>query len=453
MAGRMLILAVAMVLCPLAFVGPQVRPVAVAPRCHGAAPPHCVVHRVATALAAAGMPTTTQDLRLRFLRRLLRSQVYYMLAATMGTILLLCGSFPWRCFVFLQRRPGVMREMVEGADDSQLSAMTCLAAAAMTHWLFAIVEDWLAWRYLAVHCQEQMSVQEHQIVQSASALCWIYTAHHFLAATVFGSFLLFEELAVLCCFGAFFELPVCFTNLRDLVVTFHKELEEVSSRFPLLSASFCRSWWNLTGFLVLLGRGSALLSFAYATALWNQELQQELPTVTSFAFRFYGASFTHFGCTVAIHPVVRATFGGSRSGQPRLAPVRLSSGRFEKESALQGSHPQQPNASAGGTPSTSSSFSLTTFDESEENSKSASVVVYFVVGLLFPLLGGFNLGILLAALGYGLSYGSIVNFAKKNETLKEYSSSIDDVGLAGVKAGEYALKAYNFVAAKVNAAL
>lgn len=115
--------------------------------------------------------------------------------------------------------------------------------------------------------------------------------------------------------------------------------------------------------------------------------------------------------------------------------------------------PQLAEPKPSGTPSTSSSFSLTTFDESEENSKSASVVVYFVVGLLFPLLGGFNLGILLAALGYGLSYGSIVNFAKKNETLKEYSSSIDDVGLAGVKAGEYALKAYNFVAAKVNAAL
>ena len=40
--------------------------------------------------------------------------------------------------------------------------------------------------------------------------------------------------------------------------------------FPLFSASFCRSWWSLTGLLVLLGRGSALLSFAYATALWNQ---------------------------------------------------------------------------------------------------------------------------------------------------------------------------------------
>eukprot|EP00435_Cladocopium_sp_Y103_P042262 s2379_g11.t1 len=99
--------------------------------------------------------------------------------------------------------------------------------------------------------------------------------------------------------------------------------------------------------------------------------------------------------------------------------------------------PQLAEPKPSGTPSTSSgSFSLSTFDESEENSKSASVVFYFVFGLLFPFLGGFNFGILMAALGYGLSYGSIVNFAKKNETLKEYSSSIEDVGLAGVKAGE-----------------
>lgn len=52
------------------------------------------------------------------LNQTMAGQVYYMLAATMGAILLLCGSFPWRCFVFLQRRPGVMREMVEGKSDS-----------------------------------------------------------------------------------------------------------------------------------------------------------------------------------------------------------------------------------------------------------------------------------------------------------------------------------------------
>ncbi|CAK9026962.1 Uncharacterized protein SCF082_LOCUS17725 [Durusdinium trenchii] len=96
-------------------------------------------------------------------------------------------------------------------------------------------------------------------------------------------------------------------------------------------------------------------------------------------------------------------------------------------------------AEPAGKPS-KSSFSLTTFEDTEENSKSASIVFYFVLGLLFPLLGGFNLGILLAALGYGLSFGGIVGFAKKNETLKPYTSSIEDVGAAGVKAGGYALK-------------
>mmetsp|Transcript_64902 Transcript_64902/g.79412 ORF Transcript_64902/g.79412 Transcript_64902/m.79412 type:complete len:145 (+) Transcript_64902:71-505(+) len=130
----------------------------------------------------------------------------------------------------------------------------------------------------------------------------------------------------------------------------------------------------------------------------------------------------------------------------------LSPLAFVGPQAMTGSRMVQ-RAEPKGTSTPSTSFSLTTFDETDENSKSASVVVYFVFGLLFPLLGGFNFGILLAALGYGLSYGSITNFAKKNETLKEYSSSIDDVSLAGVKAGEYALKAYNFVAVKVNSAL
>lgn len=64
------------------------------------------------------------------------------------------------------------------------------------------------------------------------------------------------------------------------------------------------------------------------------------------------------------------------------------------------------------------------------------MVFYFMLGLIFPLLGGFNLGLLLAALGYGLSYGGVVSFAKKNDTLKDYSSSIEDVSVAGVKAGE-----------------
>mmetsp|Transcript_28847 Transcript_28847/g.54071 ORF Transcript_28847/g.54071 Transcript_28847/m.54071 type:complete len:149 (-) Transcript_28847:105-551(-) len=91
--------------------------------------------------------------------------------------------------------------------------------------------------------------------------------------------------------------------------------------------------------------------------------------------------------------------------------------------------------------------SISTFDESGDNVKSASVVFYFVLGLIFPLLGGFNFGLVLAALGYGLSFGALTDFAKKK--IPEYSDQIDDVAGAGLKAGEYALKSYNFVAAKV----
>lgn len=95
-----------------------------------------------------------------------------------------------------------------------------------------------------------------------------------------------------------------------------------------------------------------------------------------------------------------------------------------------------------------SSISISTFDESEQNVKSASVVFYGVLGLIFPLLGGFNLGLLFAALGYGLSFGALTDFAKKK--VPEYSEQIDDVAGAGIKAGEYALKAYNFAAVKIN---
>ena len=41
--------------------------------------------------------------------------------------------------------------------------------------------------------------------------------------------------------------------------------------FPLVSLSFCRRWWCITAMMVLLGRGSAVLSFLYATALWPQD--------------------------------------------------------------------------------------------------------------------------------------------------------------------------------------
>eukprot|EP00418_Pyrodinium_bahamense_P046489 CAMPEP_0179197740 /NCGR_PEP_ID=MMETSP0796-20121207/98340_1 /TAXON_ID=73915 /ORGANISM="Pyrodinium bahamense, Strain pbaha01" /LENGTH=213 /DNA_ID=CAMNT_0020902169 /DNA_START=34 /DNA_END=676 /DNA_ORIENTATION=+ len=100
--------------------------------------------------------------------------------------------------------------------------------------------------------------------------------------------------------------------------------------------------------------------------------------------------------------------------------------------------------------SSSSSFQLTTFEESPENTASASVVFCFVLGLVFPLLGGFNFGLLLAATGYSLTSGGIKGLLAKSESGKAYAETAEDVSGALKSAGGYALKAYNGLATQVN---
>mmetsp|Transcript_86864 Transcript_86864/g.202200 ORF Transcript_86864/g.202200 Transcript_86864/m.202200 type:complete len:144 (-) Transcript_86864:145-576(-) len=96
-----------------------------------------------------------------------------------------------------------------------------------------------------------------------------------------------------------------------------------------------------------------------------------------------------------------------------------------------------------------SSFSLPVYEETVDNKGSASVVFCFILGLVFPVFHGFTFGLLLAALGYGLWKGSLVNFAKKTEATKEYAGYVSTLGEASLTAGEYSLKAYNFVAQKL----
>eukprot|EP00933_Yihiella_yeosuensis_P022126 TRINITY_DN17427_c0_g2_i1.p1 TRINITY_DN17427_c0_g2~~TRINITY_DN17427_c0_g2_i1.p1 ORF type:complete len:159 (-),score=42.00 TRINITY_DN17427_c0_g2_i1:238-714(-) len=95
------------------------------------------------------------------------------------------------------------------------------------------------------------------------------------------------------------------------------------------------------------------------------------------------------------------------------------------------------------------SFELPTFEESSENVKSASIVFWFILGLTFPVIHGFTLGLILGAVGWGLSNGQISGFLKKSKSTEEYAGYADQVGEAGEKAGEVALKSYNFVAKKV----
>eukprot|EP00438_Fugacium_kawagutii_P025585 Skav209144 [mRNA] locus=scaffold2337:18828:30509:+ [translate_table: standard] len=98
--------------------------------------------------------------------------------------------------------------------------------------------------------------------------------------------------------------------------------------------------------------------------------------------------------------------------------------------------------------SSSSGFSLAEYPENDENVSSASIVFWFVFGLLTPLLGGFTFGLILAAVGWGLSTGGIKSFVEKSESTKQFAEYVTTMSDIGKKGGEYGLKAYNFVAKK-----
>merc|ERR1712232_934258 len=98
--------------------------------------------------------------------------------------------------------------------------------------------------------------------------------------------------------------------------------------------------------------------------------------------------------------------------------------------------------------SAATNFELPVLPEDEENNKSASIVFCFILGLVFPVLHGFTFGLVLAVLGWGLANGSLSNFAKKSESLKQVSEYVDQVSDASMSAGAVSLRAYNFVANK-----
>lgn len=94
------------------------------------------------------------------------------------------------------------------------------------------------------------------------------------------------------------------------------------------------------------------------------------------------------------------------------------------------------------------SFSLSEYPENDANVSSASIVFWFILGLLTPFLGGFTFGLILAAAGWGLSTGGLLSFVEKSESTKQFAEYVTTLNDFGKKGGEYGLKAYNFVAKK-----
>mmetsp|Transcript_65515 Transcript_65515/g.211274 ORF Transcript_65515/g.211274 Transcript_65515/m.211274 type:complete len:162 (+) Transcript_65515:61-546(+) len=87
-------------------------------------------------------------------------------------------------------------------------------------------------------------------------------------------------------------------------------------------------------------------------------------------------------------------------------------------------------------------------EETEDNAKIGAGAISFVAGLFFPLLGSFNFGLLLGALGYGTVTGNLSGFLAKQQGGQEYVGTADKAQELLLKAGETGVKVANFAAAK-----
>jgi hypothetical protein len=129
----------------------------------------------------------------RYLRRIVRTQVYYIGAALTGAYLMLQYDSPSA----LVRQYTDVHEVV--------------FSAALAHWLTAFWEDGRTFSsfYLFEHNGRKLG---------GGTLLMAYLVHHAAAATLYGFCLRTQLLSSVGAIGLLFEGPVVFVNLREIAV-------------------------------------------------------------------------------------------------------------------------------------------------------------------------------------------------------------------------------------------
>eukprot|EP00927_Polykrikos_kofoidii_P018329 TRINITY_DN18486_c0_g1_i1.p1 TRINITY_DN18486_c0_g1~~TRINITY_DN18486_c0_g1_i1.p1 ORF type:complete len:342 (-),score=39.57 TRINITY_DN18486_c0_g1_i1:88-1113(-) len=260
----------------------------------------CVVSGPARASIKHGVDALPWDKRV-YLRRLLRSQVYYIAASAVGLWLLFGrGQYAWAAFISLDRGGGpsaenALRQMLlsQGGD-----AMVVVFLGAIAHWVCATVEDCASWRYLLQldSADDRIVLREGSHENLSNAMLQTYVVHHMVTIVAFGYYICTRQLSVLCCMGLLFELPVCFTNLREISVSFDAEarscgLCEAPQNTTCFSSVRSRWWWFVTAGAVVFGRYSSIFAYVWTLCFWRAELHA-LPSDVSVFFHIFGGFFS-----------------------------------------------------------------------------------------------------------------------------------------------------------------
>lgn len=256
-------------------------------RCCGCSP-------AAVAVSRHCYHALTVDRRV-YLRRLLRAQCYYAVASLMG-MWLLCfsGSYPWIAYFSLDHRthPDPINALLLSHRGE---AMAGACAMAIAHWVIAVVEDCVAWRHLAQvsDIDDRIRLQESNWKAINRGLLYLYSLHHLVTIAAFACYLVAGKFSALCCMGLVFELPVFFTNLRELFVSFEREMHDCTGRSIVAGVRLwkVRCWWLFSSFLVILSRYSSIVIFAWSQLFWRVDISN-LPYVWEFTYNFFGSFFS-----------------------------------------------------------------------------------------------------------------------------------------------------------------
>lgn len=206
--------------------------------------------------------------RLSNFRRLLRSQIYCIVATTFGLYLLVTEYYSWPSSLLTHWSP------------------FCVPAfeMALAHWLFSFYEDYKSNDEVIAHMTMMPGENRERVFKNYYGGL-IY--HHFFTALAYTWSLWTHNLAGLCVFGLLFEAPVIIINVRELIAAFDKEIQ-----FPFQKCS--RFAFKLYGNILfgLFHLCRTLFCFLYPLSLviWRRQLYA-LPWGSHLMYHLLGLLF------------------------------------------------------------------------------------------------------------------------------------------------------------------
>lgn len=139
-------------------------------------------------------------------KRLLRSQIYCIIATTIGLYLLFTEYYSWPTSLLKHWSP-----LCEPAFE-----------LALSHWIFSLYEDYLSNDEVSSHMTPMPGETKLKLFKNYYVGL---VGHHVFTILAYIWSLWTHNLAGLCVFGLLFEVPVIIINIREFVVAFDKEVQ------------------------------------------------------------------------------------------------------------------------------------------------------------------------------------------------------------------------------------